>query len=143
MLFEAINRGQTVVNYTGHGSVDLWRAGLLTNDDVPLLANRDHLSLFILMTCLNGYSHDPALDSLGKALLKAEQGGAIAVWSSSGMTDPDDQVAMNRELYRLLFAGRTESMTIGELTARAKASIANEDIRRTWILLGDPTMKIR
>jgi len=52
-------------------------------------------------------------------------------------------VAMNRELYRLLFAGRTESMTIGELTARAKASINNEDIRRTWILFGDPTGRLR
>jgi len=142
-LLEAINRGQKIVNYTGHGSVDLWRAGLLTNDDVPLMENNDHLSLFIMMTCLNGYSHDPALDSLGKALMKWERGGAVAVWSSSGMTDPDDQVAMNRELYRLLFGGASQSMTIGELTARAKASIANGDIRRTWILLGDPTAKLR
>ena len=81
--------------------------------------------------------------TISKALMKAEQGGAVAVWSSSGMTDPDDQVSMNRELYRLLFGRIAQAMTIGEVTARAKASIANEDIRRTWILLGDPTSRLR
>jgi hypothetical protein len=74
---------------------------------------------------------------------KSEQGGAFAAWSSSGMTDPDEQVSMNRELYRLLFGRIAQAMTIGELTARVKASISNEDICRTWILLGDPTAKLR
>jgi predicted outer membrane repeat protein len=142
LLMEAINRGQKVVNYSGHGSVTLWRGGLLTNEDATLMENREHPSLFILMTCLNGYGYDPVLDSLAESLMKAE-GGAIAVWSSSGMTDPDEQAVMNRALYALLFGENGRNMTIGEMVVKAKESTSNSDVRRSWIMIGDPTMKIR
>src|SRR5262249_34094060 len=32
-LIDSINRGQKIVNYVGHGSVNLWKGDLLTNDD--------------------------------------------------------------------------------------------------------------
>jgi hypothetical protein len=48
---------------------------------------------------------------------------------------------MNKELIRLLF-GR-EPISLGEATARAKASVSDQDIRKTWILFGDPSTKLR
>jgi hypothetical protein len=48
---------------------------------------------------------------------------------------------MNRELIRLLFNG--ELLTLGEATARAKTSVSDQDIRKTWILFGDPTTKLK
>ena len=140
-LIEAINRGQKVVNYLGHGSVNLWRGGLLTSDDAGLFENVTHPSLFIMMTCLNGYSHEPALDSLAEALLKA-RGGAVAVWASSGMTGPDGQTHINQEMCRLIF-NSGGSTTLGEATNKAKATVSDADVRRTWILFGDPTMRLR
>ena len=139
-LLEAIYRKQFLVNYVGHGSVDLWRGELLRNEEAVGLRN-EHLPLFVMMTCLNGYFDDPALDSLGEALLKAE-GGGIAVWASSGMTLPHEQALVNQELFRLLFDG-SSSLTIGEAVMRAKAKSSSADVRRTWILLGDPSMKLR
>jgi len=44
-------------------------------------------------------------------------------------------------LVRLLFNG--EGLTIGEAVKRAKASITDPDIRRTWILFGDPATKLK
>jgi hypothetical protein len=140
-LFEALDRKQFLVNYTGHGSVNQWRGNLLTNDDALTLRN-EHLPMFVMMTCLNGYFHDPALDSLAESLLKAERGGAVAVWASSGMTLPTDQALMNQELYRQLFRVGG-AMTIGEAVSRAKSSVGDRDIRRTWVLLGDPAMKLK
>jgi hypothetical protein len=32
---------------------------------------------------------------------------------------------------------------LGEAAARAKAAVADADIRRAWILLGDPSMQLR
>jgi hypothetical protein len=93
------------------------------------------------MTCLNGFFHDPLMDSFGEVLLKAAQGGAVAVWSSSGFTEPEGQSAMNQELVRLLFSGG--SLTLGEATARAKAATGDGDVRRTWILFGDPTTRLK
>jgi hypothetical protein len=142
-LIEAINRGPKLVNYFGHGSVDLWRSELLSSNDMRMLENQRQPSLFVMMSCLNGYSHDPGLESLAKALMKVEHGGAVAVWSSSGMTEPEAQVEMNRAMYRLMFAESGRAMALGEILGRAKAQINAPDVRRTWILLGDPTMKIK
>jgi hypothetical protein len=142
-LMEMLNRGQKIVNYTGHGSVDQWKGDLLTDEDATALENSGHLSVFVMMTCLNGYGQDPALDALAEALLKADKGGAVAVWASSGMTGPGAQAEMNRQLYRLIFSGDDRPVMLGELIMRAKAQVSEPDVRRTWILLGDPTMKIR
>jgi hypothetical protein len=98
--------------------------------------------MFVMMTCLNGYFHDAALDSLAEALLKTERGGAVAVWASSGLTMPVEQALMNQELYRLLFANRP-ALTLGDATVRAKAVVSDGDIRRTWILFGDPTTRLK
>ncbi|HXI90111.1 MAG TPA: C25 family cysteine peptidase [Blastocatellia bacterium] len=140
-LIDAINRGQKIVNYTGHGNVDQWRANLLTNADAGLLTNQNHLALFVMMTCLNGYSDDPALSSLAKALMKSASGGAVAVWASSGMTMPDQQALMNQEFYRQVF-GR-HGISLGDAIKSAKAAVSDSDVRRSWMLLGDPTMRLK
>jgi hypothetical protein len=93
------------------------------------------------MTCLNGFFQDVYSDSLAEALLKARQGGAVAVWTSSGLTDPDKQAVMNKELVRLLF--NEESLTLGEAVKKAKTAVNDQDVRRTWILFGDPTTRLK
>ncbi len=141
-VLDAINRGQKIVNYTGHGSSNVWRGNLLTAADGQSLTNGDRLSLFVMMTCLNGYFHDAMNPSLAESLLKSS-GGAVAVWASSGMTQPDGQAMMNRELFKLLFNGNPGNPRLGEAVLRAKSAVADSDVRRTWVLLGDPTMRLR
>ena len=143
LLIDGINRKQLIINYAGHGSVDLWRGNLLTGGDAAGLQNGDHLSVFVLMTCLNSYFDDPGLDSLGEALLKAERGGAVAVWGSSAMVLPGEQAAVNQELYRLLFGTEGSGLRLGETMRRAKRATSNRDVRRTFLLLGDPTMRLK
>jgi hypothetical protein len=147
-LLDSLASGQTLVNYTGHGSVNLWRGNLLTAEEARRLENKQ-LPVFVMMTCLNSYFDDAALDSLAEGLLKSDRGGAVAVWSSSGMTMPATQALMNQALYSALFlqsnnatkSGQGERL--GEAIQRAKASVRDTDIRRTWILLGDPTLRLR
>src|SRR5258705_8836610 len=114
-LIDGIMRGQKIVNYMGHGSVNLWSGSLLTNEDAGNLTNGERLPLFVMMTCLNGYFHDPALDSLAESLLKAENGGAVAAWTSTSMTEPGDQLVLNKQLYQLLFTPGNK-LTLGEAT---------------------------
>ncbi len=141
-LIAAINRGPQVINYIGHANVTTWRGGLLNSDDVGSLSNGNDLSLFVMMTCLNGYFHDAQLDSLAESLLKAENGGAVAIWASSGMTLSSDQALMNLEMFKRLF-DQSNSFTLGEAASRAKAATLNSDVRRTWVLLGDPTTRLK
>ena len=93
------------------------------------------------MTCLNGYFHDAYIDSLGEATLKAPNGGAMAVWASTGLTEPTPQFSMSSEFYRQLFG--SQIVRLGQVTTRAKGATADSDVRRTWVLLGDPTMRLR
>jgi len=141
-IINSINAGKLLVNYVGHGSVELWRGGVLSSDDAATLANGARLPFFIAMTCLNGYFHDPyPTESLVESLLKSKGGGAIAVWASSGLTEPEGQSLMNKSLIPLLFDGT--SRTLGEATMEAKSATKDMDVRRTWILFGDPTTRLK
>lgn len=140
-LLTALNQGKKLVNYTGHGSVDIWEASLLTSTDAAGLANAQKLSLVVAMTCLNGYFFDERFESLAHALVNAQNGGAVAVWSSTGLTEPDPQSLADQELFRQLFAGA--SVRLGDAALKAKAAITDSDVRRTWVLIGDPTMRFK
>ncbi|HKP13520.1 MAG TPA: C25 family cysteine peptidase, partial [Blastocatellia bacterium] len=140
-LLDALNRGPRVVNYYGHGNPGEWRAGLLTTNDAAQLANGGNLSFFTMMTCLNGYFNDPAQDSLAESLLKAK-GGAVAVWASSGMTEPGDQALIDKEIFSRLL-DPASGLTVGEAALKAKAAVHSADTRRTWILIGDPATRLR
>jgi hypothetical protein len=140
-ILGSINEGKLMVNYIGHGAVDLWQGSVLTVSDADSLTNGSALPLVVGMTCLNGFFQTPYVESLAEALLKAENGGAVAVWTSSSLTDPAGQLQMNKGLMRLLFNG--EGLTLGETTAGAKASTDDMDVRRSWILFGDPSTRLK
>jgi hypothetical protein len=129
-----------VVNYVGHGTLTNWKGNLLNATDAALLGNEKNPTLMVSMTCLNGMFHNPTGESLAEAMVKA-RGGAVAMWASSGLTGPRNQAAMNQEVVRQLFT--KGAATIGEATNRAKKSISDANVRRTWILFGDPATAIR
>jgi hypothetical protein len=136
-LFAAISDGVGLVNYFGHGSVDLWHGNLLTGADAATLTNGSMLPVVLSMTCLNGFFADVYTESLAEALLNAANGGAAAVWASSGLTEIDEQATMNREIYRQL---QRQGTSLGHAAAMAKRVVNDLDVRRTWILFGDPTL---
>jgi hypothetical protein len=137
-----INDGQLLVNYAGHGSVEQWsRLGIFGDAAAEALVNGEHLPVFVLMTCLNGFFGDVFTESLAESLMLAPDGGGAAVWASSGLTEPAVQAVMNQELFRQVFT--QPSLTLGEAVIRAKSVVTDSDARRTWILFGDPSMRVR
>jgi hypothetical protein len=141
-IINSVNQGPLVVNYLGHGSVEMWTgAGILRTADVGALTNKESLSFFVMMTCLNGFAQDVYTESLAEALLRFGNGGAAAVWASSGLTEPDEQAFMNQQLMRSLF--NDKPATIGDAIISAKTATQNMDTRRTWMLFGDPTTRLR
>jgi hypothetical protein len=138
-LASQLELGQMLVNYVGHGSVDVWHGDLLTVDEARALGN-GQLPVWLPMTCLNGFFQDPQAESLAEALLEAP-GGAVAVWASSGLTESASQGLIDEALVRLLFSGTTT--TLGDATLAAKTATSDMDVRRTWILFGDPSTKLR
>jgi len=140
-LLAGINAGQLLVNYNGHGSVEIWGSGLLNDALASSLNNGNKLPLFIAMNCLNGFFHDVYTQSLAEALLLAPNGGAVAVWASSGLTAPSPQFQMDQALVKTLFA--QPSTTLGDAVLFAKSGITDADTRKTFILFGDPLMRLK
>jgi hypothetical protein len=138
-LLAALNSGAWLVNYLGHGSVEVWRGEVFTSLDASTLTNGLRLPFVSTMTCLNGFFHDVYQESLAEALQRAPQGGALAVWASSSLSQATEQVDMNRALVQGLSAG----LTFGEAVAKAKAVARDPNVRRTWILFGDPTTRLK
>jgi hypothetical protein len=140
-LLSALNKGPTIVNFFGHGATTIWtQASILKAADAPNLTNSGSLSLYLMMTCLNGYYVDPEAASLSEALVLAPNGAAIAVWSSTGLTVPTDQVRADQEAVKLLLTD--PNMTLGDAMVRGKQVIRDIDVRHTWVLHGDPTTKL-
>ncbi|HEX9459176.1 MAG TPA: C25 family cysteine peptidase, partial [Thermoanaerobaculia bacterium] len=137
----ALNSGSLIFTYIGHASVEIWADSVFSSSDASTLSNGNRLPVVIALDCLNGFFHDIFTESLAEALLKAPNGGAVAVWASSTLTEPDQQAQMGRELFRQLFGA--EKLTLGQAMARAKVAATDPDVRKSWILFGDPTMKLR
>jgi hypothetical protein len=140
-IMSALNQGPQVANYFGHGSTGVWTSALLlSNDDAPLFTNTNRLTVFTMMTCYNGFFQDAVNDSLAESLLKAP-GGAVAVWASTALTEPDGQTTIDQEFYRQIFAA--QPATLGDASRAAKLTTSDSDVRRTWTLFGDPAMHLR
>lgn len=129
-----------LVNYVGHGSVEIWsNTSFFGRADVGTLP-AGRTPIVLAMTCLNGYFHDLYTDSLAETLQRAPN-GAVAVWASSALTSPETQLPADEALLHALLAGG--DIRLGDAVAAAQRGSFTPDIRRTFILFGDPAMRVR
>lgn len=145
LLINDMNVGRFFINYAGHGNATTWaNTFFLASNISQLNNNNDKLSVYLMLTCLNGYFVDPITnrESLGETLLKHPNGGGAAVWASTGLTTPDIQEVMATRFYQKLVEGQTPRL--GDLIKDAKSVVfGGRDVRLSWTLLGDPMLKVR
>jgi hypothetical protein len=143
MLLPELNRGPYIVNYSGHGSTLFWAvSGFFHRNDLPNLTNQGNLTIFTLLTCLNGYFVAPTFDTFAETAIKTPNGGAVVAWASSGKTTPDVQEIMATRFYNQIGIGAVPRM--GDLVRDAKQSLnGGRDVRLSWTLFGDPAMRVR
>jgi hypothetical protein len=141
-ILNAIDSGQSLVNYSGHGSEDQWSGDdLFSNDSVPLLTNGNSLPVFLIMDCLNGFFQDVYEEPLAVTLMLAPNGGAVAVFASSGLNQSPPQTTLNKLVVQNAMG--SAQLALGDAILKAKAGITDLSVRKTFNLLGDPTMRIK
>jgi hypothetical protein len=141
-ILKAINSGQLLVNYLGHGSEQEWSGNkIFDTDTVSSLTNGSQLPVFLIMDCLNGFFQDVYMQPLGVTLMLASNGGAVAVLASSGLNQPSPQT--NLDALVVQNALTTKGATLGDAIVKAKQQIGDPDVRRTFILFGDPAMQVK
>jgi hypothetical protein len=144
-LLSKLDEGLGLVSYMGHGAIDIWaKEEVFKNEDVPQLRQEGRLGVFLVWACLNGYFQHPSQRSLGETLLITPNKGAVAGLFPTGQTFPDDQWVMADALFgHALF----DQPTIGEAFMEAARALSPEsagqrDIINTFLLLGDPALKL-
>jgi hypothetical protein len=141
----AFNSGKYIANYSGHGNAGTWSdAPFFNKAQVENLTNASSPTLVTALTCWNAYfvHPSPESESLAEMMLHAPNGGAVAMWASSTLTTPDVQEVMALRFYEQISLGNITKL--GDLIKDAKAQLnAGSDVRLSWVLLGDPMLKVR
>jgi len=141
-ILTALNSGALIVNYNGHGSTEQWSfEDLLDDNSAATLSNGQRLPVYLLMDCLNGFFQDVYTQSLAESLILSQNGGAVAVWASSGFTNAQPQSNLNQVLLSDIM--NSPATPLGAAILAAKSGVTDPDVRRTWILFGDPTMHLQ
>ncbi len=141
-ILAAINSGQLLVNYVGHGSEEQWSGeNLLDAATVASLTNSSQLPVFLIMDCLNGFFQDVYNQPLAVTLLLAPNGGGVAVLASSGLNQAPPQTELDKLIVEDTFDSARP--TLGESILKAKSHIGDPAVRRTYTLFGDPAMQIK
>lgn len=140
-LLGAIGSGASFINYMGHGALDrLSASGLLTNADVPGLANGERLPVLTAMTCTVNRFAVPGAQALGELLVKSATGGAAAVWGPSGLS-----VNAEARLLAERFYHATEPR-LGDRVLRAIAEFralgSDPSLPQIYDVLGDPALRL-
>jgi uncharacterized repeat protein (TIGR01451 family) len=141
-IIDGINSGQLLVNYLGHGSEEQWSGSdLFDTDSVSSLTNGSQLPVFLIMDCLNGFFQDVYSQPLGTTLLLAPNGGAVAVLASTGLNQPVPQTKL--DMLVVQNALQSARATLGESILKAKLEIVDPGVRRTFVLFGDPALRMK
>ncbi|OQW47426.1 MAG: hypothetical protein A4S09_15375 [Proteobacteria bacterium SG_bin7] len=150
-IVDEFNAGPYFMTYIGHGAEDRWASATFFKDsDADALTNTRY-PIVMALNCLNGYFYDadPTYYSLGEKLIFNKNGGAIAFWGSTAMTVPSAQRTLTTSFINE-FAAATSSgvkdLRLGDIQQRAKQTMPadknSQDVMRSWVLLGDPSMKV-
>lgn len=141
-LMAELETGTGLVAYAGHSSIGFWsHPTFMSSTMAAALENGAATPVVVDLTCFTGFFANYPGESLGESWLRASAGGAVAVVTPSSATDPAGQMEMAEALFGLI--GSTEPVSLGAALMQAKTASGDYGVRRGWLLLGDPTMRVR
>ena len=145
-ISEAINKGMFVVNYNGHGGELGWaHERILEIDDINSWNNEYKLPLFMTATCEFSRYDDPERVSAGEQVFLKENGGAIALLTTSRVVFTGSNLDLNTSFLENLFPQENEPFPrLGDVLIRTKNNVVDvsNTNHRNFTLLGDPALQL-
>ena len=150
-----INAGCLIFNYIGHGNeTGLAHERVVKTDDINSWKNGPKLPLFITATCEFSRWDDGELNiitreikekkSAGEMVLLNENGGGIALMSTTRVVYSAPNYFLNKNIYNYAF--RIDSagnpLTLGDILRLAKNDSGTSPNNRNFSLLGDPALSL-
>jgi len=148
-----INSGCLIFNYVGHGSENgLAHERVVKTEDINSWKNGAKLPLFITATCEFSRFDDVEKDivtgewigktSAGEMVLLNENGGGIALMSTTRVVYSAPNYFLNKNIYNYAFDRDSSGnvLRLGDIIRLAKNSSGSGANKRNFSLLGDPAV---
>ena len=151
-IINEFNTPPVIINYFGHGAENEWgdNTNYFETTDVQALSN-SRLPMLAAFNCWNGkfFNPDSAETSLGESAILNPNGGAIAFFGATDQTSPSAQKIFAQAFYTELSRAlntNNENYRVGTLMYAGKVALGDSahtrDVLNSYVLLGDPTLKI-
>ncbi|PSL48851.1 putative secreted protein (Por secretion system target) [Chitinophaga niastensis] len=144
-----IDRGTLILNYSGHGSNSrLAEETVIDAGSTAAWHNENKLPLFITATCDFAPFDDPGITSLGHKVLLQNNGGAIALMTTTRAVFAYSNQVMNANYLKTAFTPQADSTmpalgTAARLAKNITYSSSGDVINnRKFQLLGDPALTL-
>ncbi len=143
-IINQINQGALITNFIGHGNPSVWTAERIFEpaSSLPLLNNTNKLTIGVTATCDFGRADDPVFRSGAEHMLLMENGGAVAmltttrsIFISTGSSYPP---ILFQEIFRE--NGSETIRRLGDSYTAFKVQRAGATDATKFTLLGDPAL---
>lgn len=146
-LRQAVQNGALIINYTGHGGEVGWaHERVLDLNDIKSWTNGSKLPVFMTATCEFSRFDDPERTSAGEYVLLNENGGGVALLSTTRVVYSSPNFSLNTEFYNYALKLKDEQGNVNRLgaivkeTKNRRASSSTSTNHRNFALLGDPAL---
>jgi hypothetical protein len=141
---DLFNQEADFIHFLGHGSESAWTdEKIITNNELQNLKNSQHLPILLTATCQFGRFDDPNQMSGAEISLLSNQGGAIALISTTRPVFQSSNYLFGQAFYRQLTNHlNTTDYRLGDIFRDAKNDSQSGVINRNITLLGDPSLNL-
>jgi hypothetical protein len=144
-IYNRLNQGSLIINYTGHGNESGLAAELIVrlNEDILNWTN-SFLPVFVTATCEFSRFDDYEKQSAGEMILLKSDGGGIALLSTTRLVYSGPNFVLNYQFYKNAFTKDSSGnpLTLGAIMQKTKNAIGSNINKLNFTLLGDPAIKI-
>ncbi len=144
-LYQAVEQGTLITNYTGHGAERGWtEEKILETPNILNWRNLNQLSVFVTATCEFGRYDDPEENSGAEVALTSPNGAAVGLLTTTRPVFSSTNFLVNQAFYQTAFEPKDtqtgEMPRLGDIMRFTKNNSLNGSINRNFALLGDPSM---
>ncbi|MFZ4590624.1 MAG: type IX secretion system sortase PorU [Ignavibacteria bacterium] len=147
-IIKGWNEGRLLINWTGHGSIDLWAHEhvFVKDESIPLMKNKNRYPIVTIASCDLARWDDPFIISAAEQLVYIPEAGAAAVIAATRPVYANYNEIFNNTLWNnIMFYKDTLNLPIriGKAMYNVKnqlSSIGENDMK--FCLIGDPTLRV-
>jgi len=139
-----VRRGALIVNYTGHGSEQVWMdERILDESIITKWKQGPKYPLFVTATCEFGRNDDPFQITSGEKTLLQKKGGSIGLVTTARPVNSSTNFTLNKAFYESLFTRQNgQFRNLGNIFRDSKNNSVSGVSNRNFSLLADPSMKL-